>query len=175
MQGAGRGVAPRGGSCTYFRDCFRENGLMGRWGKMGRANFSATQGIRGRAYRRIFMLTAAVGAFAWALRRRYCDGIRQGADSPRFPVVRWSRYTCVSYGPDTGTLQMVHVSDTKRPVADTRSVARSYLVSRLHWLKIRALCYYEIRSRARRTSSVRLAGPWFPAQPDLLAGGGVRG
>ena len=148
---------------------------MGRCGEMGLANCSATQGIRGRAYRRIFTLCIAVDAFAWALKRGYYDGIRHGSDSARFPAVGRARYTCVSYGSDRGTVPMLRVSDTKQPVADTRSVARPYLVSRSRWLKIRAPCDYEMRSRARPTSSVRLAGPWFPAQPDLLAGGGVRG
>ena len=144
---------------------------MGRFGKMGRANFSAIQWMRGDAHRRIFTLTAAVAAFACALKRGYYDGIRHGSDSSGFHAVGRPRYTCVSYGSDTAALQMLHISDTKRPVADTRSVARSYLMSRSRWLKIRAPCYYEMRSRTRRTSSGRLAGPWFAGPPHLLAGG----
>ena len=75
----------------------------------------------------VFTLPTAVVESHHALTTLSHDEIHQPPLSPQLPVIRGLRYTCVSYGPATTTLQMLHFSDTNHRSPDTKSVACSYL------------------------------------------------
>ena len=63
----------------------------------------------------------------YVLTARYHDEIRQPFLATQLHAIRSLCYTCVSYGPATTTLQMLHFSDTNHRSPDTKSVACSYL------------------------------------------------
>ena len=137
---------------------------MGRFGEMGRANFSATQWMRGDAHRRIFTLCIAVAALAWALKRGYYDGIRHGSDLPRFPAVGRPRYPCVSYGSSRGTVPMLRVQryETNRCRYEERSAFLSGVAKSLVEDSRPVLLRNAI---ARQTNVVRQAGGSVVCRP----------